>query len=65
MSLPPDLRRFARSNPGGNLIVTPELERVVTERILEEIEPLSKAGKFGAVSPAAQSFVLSAQAQAR
>ena len=48
MSLPPDIRRFARSNPGGNLIVAPELERVVTERILEEIEPLSRAGKFGA-----------------
>jgi uncharacterized protein YecE (DUF72 family) len=48
MSLPPDIRRFARSNPGGNLIVTPELERVVTERILEEIEPLSSAGKLGA-----------------
>ena len=48
MSLPPDIRRFARSNPGGNLLVTPELERVVTERILEEIEPLSSAGKLGA-----------------
>jgi uncharacterized protein YecE (DUF72 family) len=48
MSLPPDIRRFARSNPGGKLIVTPELERVVTERILEEIEPLSRAGKLGA-----------------
>jgi uncharacterized protein YecE (DUF72 family) len=48
MSLPPDLRHFARSNPGGKLIVTPELERVVTERILEEIEPLSSAGKLGA-----------------
>jgi uncharacterized protein YecE (DUF72 family) len=48
MSLPPDIRRFARSNPGGNLIVTPELERVVIERILEEIEPLSSAGKLGA-----------------
>jgi uncharacterized protein YecE (DUF72 family) len=48
MSLPPDIRRFARSNPGGNVIVTPELERVVTERILEEIAPLSSAGKLGA-----------------
>ena len=48
ISLPPDIRRFARSNPGGNLMVTPELERVVTERILEEIEPLSSAGKLGA-----------------
>ena len=65
MSLPPDIRRFARSNPGGNLIVTPELERVVTERILEEIEPLEQRGQARRLSPAAQSFVLSAQAQAR
>jgi uncharacterized protein YecE (DUF72 family) len=48
MSLPPDLRRFARSNSNGNLIVTPELERLVIERILEETEPLSGAGKLGA-----------------
>src|SRR6476659_263313 len=48
MSLPPDIRRFARSNPGGNLMITPELERVVIERILGEIEPLSSAGKLGA-----------------
>jgi uncharacterized protein YecE (DUF72 family) len=47
MSLPPDIRRFARSNPGGNLILTPELERVITERIFEEMEPLSGAGKIG------------------
>ena len=47
VSLPPDLRRLARSNPGGNLIVTPELELVVTARILQEIEPLSEAGKLG------------------
>ena len=49
VSLPPDLRRFAPSNSGGNLIVTPELERVVTERILQEIEPLREAGKLGAL----------------
>jgi uncharacterized protein YecE (DUF72 family) len=47
VSLPPDLRHFARSNPSGNLIVTPELERLVTERILHEVEPLSEAGKLG------------------
>ena len=29
------------------VIVTPELELVVTERILQEIEPLSEAGKLG------------------
>jgi uncharacterized protein YecE (DUF72 family) len=47
MSLPPDIRPFARSSSGGNLLVTPELERVVVERILEEIEPLSGADKLG------------------
>jgi uncharacterized protein YecE (DUF72 family) len=47
VSLPPDLRRFAQSNPGGNLIVTSQLERVVTERIFQEVEPLSEAGKLG------------------
>jgi len=47
VSLPPDLRRLARSNPGGNLIVTPELESVVTARILQEIEPLREASKLG------------------
>ena len=46
VSLPPDLRHFARSNPSGNLIVTPELERVVIARILQEIEPLSEAGNW-------------------
>jgi uncharacterized protein YecE (DUF72 family) len=46
-SLPPDIRRFARSSSGGNLILTPELERFVTERIFHEIEPLREAGKLG------------------
>ena len=48
MSLPPDIRRFAESNASGNLILTPELERLVGERILEESEPLRRAGKLGA-----------------
>jgi uncharacterized protein YecE (DUF72 family) len=46
-SLPPDLRRHAQSKPGGSLIVTSQLERVVSERILHELEPLSDAGKLG------------------
>ena len=46
-SLPPEIRRFAQSRPGGNLIITPELERVVSERILHEIEPLREASKLG------------------
>jgi uncharacterized protein YecE (DUF72 family) len=47
-SLPPDIRRDAETNPRGNLILTPELERIVAERILAEVEPLREAGKLGA-----------------
>jgi uncharacterized protein YecE (DUF72 family) len=47
-SLPPDLRRFAETDARGNLILTPNLERVVAERILEEVQPLREAGKLGA-----------------
>jgi len=47
-SLPPDIRRSAESNPRGNLILTPELERLVAGRILTELEPLREAGKLGA-----------------
>jgi len=47
-SLPPDIRRYAETNPRGNLTLTPELERVVAERILNEVEPLREAGKLGA-----------------
>jgi uncharacterized protein YecE (DUF72 family) len=32
----------------GNLILTPELEAIVAERILAEVEPLREAGKLGA-----------------
>lgn len=48
VSLPPDMRRHAESDSRGNLILTPELERLVGERILEETEPLRGAGKLGA-----------------
>jgi uncharacterized protein YecE (DUF72 family) len=47
-ALPPDLRRDAETNPGGNVILTPKLERMVAERIRMEIEPLREAGKLGA-----------------
>jgi len=46
-SLPPDIRRSAETNPRGNLILTPRLEALVAERILEEVEPLREAGKLG------------------
>ena len=48
ISLPPDIRRDAETNHRGNLILTPELEAVVAERILAEVEPLREAGKLGA-----------------
>ena len=47
-SLPPDIRSTAKSDVRGNLILTPELERLVVERILDEVEPLREAGKLGA-----------------
>jgi uncharacterized protein YecE (DUF72 family) len=47
-SLPPDIRRDAETNPRGNLILTPKLERLVSERILAEVEPLREAAKLGA-----------------
>jgi uncharacterized protein YecE (DUF72 family) len=47
-SLPPDIRRDAETNPRGNLILRPKLERIVAERILAEVEPLREAGKLGA-----------------
>jgi hypothetical protein len=46
-SLPPDIRRDAETNPRGNLILTPKLERLIAERILAEVEPLREAGKLG------------------
>jgi uncharacterized protein YecE (DUF72 family) len=48
VSLPPDIRRYAEGNPRGNLILTPKLERLVAERILNEVEPLRESGKLGA-----------------
>src|SRR4030095_10428823 len=44
----PEIRRDAETNPRGNLILTPKLERLIAERILAEVEPLREAGKLGA-----------------
>lgn len=44
--LPPDLRKQARF-AGGKVVLSPELEDSVAERILREIEPLRAAGKLG------------------
>jgi len=46
--LPPDLRKRAKLN-GTKVVLTPELEEMVAERILTEIEPLREAGKLGAL----------------
>lgn len=46
--LPPDLRKQAKIT-GTKVLLTPELEEVVADRIVEEVEPLRNAGKLGAL----------------
>jgi len=41
-------RSEGSTNPRGNVILTSKLERIVAERIRNEIEPLREAGKLGA-----------------
>ena len=45
-SLPKDLRDGVDVNPRGRVLLTPDLERAVAERVLEELAPLSRAGKL-------------------
>jgi uncharacterized protein YecE (DUF72 family) len=47
-SLPPDLREGARTNDRGRVLLTPELETALAERLVEETGPLAEAGKLGA-----------------
>src|SRR4051794_37478118 len=47
-SLPKDMRDAAESNERGRVILTPELERELARRMLEELQPLAGAGKLGA-----------------
>jgi uncharacterized protein YecE (DUF72 family) len=47
-SLPPDLREGARTNDRGRVLLTPELETALAERLVEETAPLAEAGKLGA-----------------
>jgi uncharacterized protein YecE (DUF72 family) len=47
-SLPKDLRDEVETTGRGRVKLTPELERVLVERTLEELEPLEEAGKLGA-----------------
>jgi uncharacterized protein YecE (DUF72 family) len=46
-SLPPDLRDRAETNERGRVILTPELERALAARLLEEVAPLDESGKLG------------------
>jgi len=46
-SLPPDLRDQADTNERGRVILTPELEAALAERLVEEVAPLKEAGKLG------------------
>ena len=63
-SLPPDLRRGVETNPRGNLILTPELERVLAERIFGRRAP-ARARQTRRFSPPTQPFIFTAQPQAR
>lgn len=47
-SLPPDLRDGAETNSRGRVLLTPELELAMADRILDAVAPLEEAGKLGA-----------------
>ena len=47
-SLPPELRDGVETNSRGRVRLTPELEAAVIDRLLEEIAPLTEAGKLSA-----------------
>jgi uncharacterized protein YecE (DUF72 family) len=47
-SLPPELREGAATTGRGRVQLTPELERALAERLVEETAPLAEAGKLGA-----------------
>lgn len=48
-ALPKDLRDHAQSTTRGSVILTPALEAEIADRFLEEIEPLERSGKLGAL----------------
>jgi uncharacterized protein YecE (DUF72 family) len=47
-SLPPDMRDGVDTTGRGRVILTEKLERALAERNVRAVEPLAKAGKFGA-----------------
>jgi len=48
-SLPPDLRDEAEVNPRGRVILTPDLEAAMVDRVLAAVAPLEAAGKLSAL----------------
>ena len=46
-SLPPELRDEAETRGRGRVVLTPDLERALAQRLVEEIAPLEEAGKLG------------------
>jgi len=47
-SLPPELRDRAEANPRGRVILTDALERELAARLVEELAPMTRAGRLGA-----------------
>ena len=47
-SLPKDLRDGVETNERGRIVLSPELERELAERLVAELAPLEEAGKLGA-----------------
>src|SRR3954447_25797411 len=47
-SLPPDMRDDLKVNERGRVLLEPDLERALLERIVESLEPLERDGKLGA-----------------
>ena len=47
-SLPPDMRDGVQASERGRVLLTPELERALAARLVEETAPLAEAGKLGA-----------------
>jgi uncharacterized protein YecE (DUF72 family) len=46
-SLPPDLREEAQTAGRGRVVLTPELETALAQRLIDETAPLAEAGKLG------------------
>ncbi|HYP47719.1 MAG TPA: DUF72 domain-containing protein [Thermoleophilaceae bacterium] len=46
-SLPPDMRDGVEVGPRGRVALTPELERALALRLVEEVSPLAEQGKLG------------------